>query len=66
MNCKERCEIMRHCKFIENIEPETMYTPSIELIDKFNCQYYAHGDDPCIDADGVDVCKKFQDAGRFK
>ena len=57
---------MKHCKFIQHIEPDTDYTPTFELLDKFNCQYYAHGDDPCIDADGVDICKRFADKNRFK
>ena len=66
MNCKERCEIMKHCKFVQHIEPETDYTPTFELLDKFGCQFYAHGDDPCIDADGVDICERFRSKDRFK
>jgi len=43
-----------------------MYTPTFELLDSLKCKYYAHGDDPCIDSEGVEVTEKFKDAGRFK
>ena len=66
MNVKERCEIVKHCKFVEHIEPDTIYTPTFELLDKLGCQFYAHGDDPCIDSEGVDICQKFRETGRFK
>lgn len=66
MNCQERCEIIRHCKFVQNIEPDTIYTPTFELLDKLGCEYYAHGDDPCIDSEGVDICEKFRETNRFK
>jgi len=36
------------------------------MLDKINCEFYAHGDDPCIDADGVEITEKFKEAGRFK
>ena len=66
MNVKERSEILRHCKFVQNISPDTIYTPTFELLDKLGCHYYAHGDDPCIDSEGVDICQKFRESGRFK
>ena len=65
-NGRERAEIIRHCKFVEAVEEDTVYTPTIEFIDKIGCSAYAHGDDPCIDADGNDVCEPFRKAGRFK
>ena len=36
------------------------------MLDKLGCKYYAHGDDPCIDSEGVDICQKFRETGRFK
>lgn len=66
MNIKERCEIIRHCKFVQQIAQDTIYTPTYELLDKLGCKYYAHGDDPCIDSEGVDICQKFRDVDRFK
>jgi ethanolamine-phosphate cytidylyltransferase len=66
MKIDERCEILKHCKFVENIEPNTVYTPTFELLDKVGCDYYAHGDDPTFDSEGVDITQKFKEADRFK
>ena len=40
--------------------------PDLELLDSLDCQYYAHGDDPCFSADGIDVTQMFREANRFK
>lgn len=37
MNVHERSEIMKHCKFVQHIQPDTDYTPTFELLDKFGC-----------------------------
>jgi ethanolamine-phosphate cytidylyltransferase len=39
---------------------------SIDTLDRYNCQYYAHGDDPVIAADGTDMCAVLSGQGRFK
>jgi len=65
MNDDERAEILRHCKFVDEVIKCTTYTPDLSTLDDFNCQFYAHGDDPVV-VDGVDVLKTFSDAGRFK
>ena len=31
-----------------------------------NCQFYAHGDDPVFDYEGVDLTAKFKERGMFK
>jgi ethanolamine-phosphate cytidylyltransferase len=33
---------------------------------ELNCGFYAHGDDPCFDVNGVDICKVFRERGMFK
>ena len=42
------------------------YTPSFEILENLDCGFYAHGDDPCIDHEGVDICQRFEDEGMFK
>jgi glycerol-3-phosphate cytidylyltransferase-like family protein len=32
MNVHERTEIMRHCKFVDEIISDTEYTPDLELL----------------------------------
>ena len=66
MSVHERTEIMRHCKFVDEIVSNTEYTPDLELLKKLNCGYYAHGDDPCYDQDGTDVTLAFKQRGMFK
>ena len=48
------------------VEPETPYNVSEDILDKYDCQYYAHGDDPCYGADGVDMCSYLDSKGKFK
>lgn len=55
LNQAERCEILRHCKFIDEVIPETPYTPTVDLVKKLNCDFYAHGDDPAINIEGQDI-----------
>ena len=61
MNNRERNEIMRHCKFVDEVIEETPYYPSLQFLDDINCQFYAHGDDPCFDSNGVEVTQIFKD-----
>jgi len=53
---EERCEIFKHCKFVDEVQGDVIYTPTFDTLKKAGCNFYAHGDDPCIDAEGVDVC----------
>lgn len=66
MNCEERTEILRHCKFVDEVVPDTPYTPTIVLLDELNCHSYAHGDDPTFDSEGVDITQVLREHGRFK
>ena len=66
MNGKERAEILRACKWVDEVAEDTPYCVSEEVLDTYNCQYYAHGDDPVVDINGVDMCAELQKKGRFK
>jgi ethanolamine-phosphate cytidylyltransferase len=66
MNQEERAEILRHCKFVDEVVVGTKYVPDFQLLEKLNCSFYAHGDDPCFDADGNDVTKMFKEKSMFK
>lgn len=58
--------ILQSCKWATQVEKGTPYTVSEELLDKLNCQFYIHGDDPCYDAQGVELCGALDKVGRFK
>lgn len=66
LNCKERADIIRACKWVDEVYEDTEYCVSIDTLDRYNCQYYAHGDDPVISVDGTDICAVLSSQGRFK
>lgn len=66
LNEEERAEILRHCKFVDEVVVGTQYTPDFELLKKLDCGFYAHGDDPCFNSEGVDLTKMFKERGMFK
>jgi ethanolamine-phosphate cytidylyltransferase len=66
LNEEERAEILRHCKFVDEVVVGTEYTPTFELLKKLDCGFYAHGDDPCFNSDGVDLTKMFKEKNMFK
>lgn len=66
LTCKERAEILRACKWVDEVYEDTEYTVTIETLDRYNCQYYAHGDDAVFDSEGNDICGMLAKAGRFK
>lgn len=66
LNVEERAEILRHCKFVDEVVVGTQYTPDFKLLEKLNCGFYAHGDDPVFDHEGTDLTAKFKERGMFK
>jgi len=66
MNVFEKQEILSHCKFIDEIVINTPYSPSFELLEQLNCSHFAHGDDPAINCDGVDITDQFREKGMLK
>lgn len=66
LTCKERSDILRACKWVDEVHEGTEYTVRVDTLDRYNCQYYAHGDDPVFDVDGTDMCGLLQQLGRFK
>ena len=62
----ERAAILSACKWASEVVPGTPYTVSEDLLDKLNCDFYIHGDDPCYDSEGVELCSYFEQRGKFK
>jgi len=64
---EERAEIVAACKWVDEVAIDAIpYNPSIELIDKLNCPFVAHGDDMALSADGTDSYSIIKAAGRMK
>ena len=45
MDIKERSSLAGSSKWIEEVALDTPYTPTIETLDTYKCDYLAHGDD---------------------
>jgi len=69
MKDDERLAMVRSCKFVDEVVPNTPYIMNKEYIDfifqTYNVDYIIHGDDPCI-VDGKDVYETAKRAGKFR
>lgn len=66
---EERQQMVAACRFVDEIVPASPYVMSEEyiqyLIDKWDIDYFVHGDDPCL-VNGKDVYESVKRAGRFR
>ena len=65
-NGVERGAIVGAWKWVDEVVLDTIYTPTVELIDSLNCAFLTHGDDIAINSDGVDATGKLREVGRLK
>ena len=69
MNNDERLAMVKSCKFVDEVVPNTPYIMNKEYIDyifeTYNVDYIIHGDDPCI-VDGKDVYEAAKNAGKYQ
>ncbi|EEA05286.1 ethanolamine-phosphate cytidylyltransferase protein, putative [Cryptosporidium muris RN66] len=63
---EERGELMRGCKWVDNVVIGTPYSVSTQLLDELKCDYAAHGDDPVCCSDGSDPYLSPRLAGRLR
>ena len=66
MNDRERYEILSHCKFVDNILQKAPFLQTFDTLKSVDCNFYAHGDDPCFDSNGVDVKALFKEKNMYK
>jgi len=52
MNDEERLTMLRACKWVDEIAFDVPYAPTIELLNKLNCDFVVHGDDMPVTSDG--------------
>jgi ethanolamine-phosphate cytidylyltransferase len=57
---------MTACKWVSECIADTPYYVDEALVDKFKCDFYLHGDDPCFSADGINICDELDKVGKFK
>lgn len=66
LNMKERVTMAKACKWVDEVVEGVPYDATVELLEKFNCDYNAHGDDIALNAEGVDSNKLLKDAGKMR
>lgn len=66
MKENERYAVVASCKWVDQVVPNAPYYTTVEMLDKYNCDYCVHGDDITTTADGTDCYKEVKEAGRYK
>ena len=54
-NEQERCSQLAECKWVNEVHIVDTYDVQISDMDRFNCEFYAHGDDAALNKDGIDA-----------
>jgi len=66
MNEKERCDILRHCKWVDEVICPCPWVISIEFMEKNNLHFVAHDDLPYDSAGHGDIYYDIKKAGMFR
>ena len=69
MKFAERLEVLQSCKWVDEVVTGVPYNVSAymdNIINKHNCDFIVHGDDPSLNADGTDAYAAIKAAGRFR
>ena len=66
MNEKERCDILRHCKWVDEIICPCPWVITLDFIEKHDIDYVAHDDAPYGSAGQDDIYAEIKKAGKFK
>lgn len=46
MTHAERCESVRHCRWVDEVAPDAPWTIDTDFLTKYNIDYVAHDEDP--------------------
>lgn len=63
---EERAELIRGCKWVDEVIVGTKYCVDMELLNKYNCDYAAHGNDLVYDTNGVNCYEDIKRHNRLK
>nr|XP_002742026.1 PREDICTED: ethanolamine-phosphate cytidylyltransferase-like [Saccoglossus kowalevskii] len=66
MNEQERYRMVRAIKWVDEVIEDAPYVTTLETLDKYNCDFCAHGDDITCDENGQDTYRIVKSAGRYK
>ncbi len=66
MSLAERVVVASACKWVDEVAIGVPYDVTVAILDKYNCQFNAHGDDIAKNAQGEDSNVEMKRAGRMK
>lgn len=55
MNHIERCETVRHCRWVDEVVPEAPWVIDSAFLEKYNIDYVAHDEEPYVSPGHEDV-----------
>ena len=55
MDHAERCEAIRHCRWVDEVVPDIPWVIDATFLTKYNIDYVAHDDEPYVSAGHEDV-----------
>ena len=58
--------MVRAIKWVDEVVEGAPYVTTLETLDKYNCDFCAHGNDITTTVDGKDTYQEVKDAGRYK
>ncbi|KAF9764119.1 putative ethanolamine-phosphate cytidylyltransferase [Nosema granulosis] len=62
----ERYEVLKSCKWADEVVMNTPYVTEMSIVKKFGCSLVVHGNDIVTDVDGHDTYHKVKAEGSFK
>ena len=62
---KERCETLRHCRWVDEVVPDAPWCVTPEFLEEHKIDYVAHDDIPYVSADSDDIYKPIKEMGKF-
>eukprot|EP00762_Andalucia_godoyi_P005363 ANDGO_06825.mRNA.1 Ethanolamine-phosphate cytidylyltransferase len=63
---RERLEMVKSVRWCDEIAWAVPYTVTFEVVERFNIDWVAHGEDLAVNEHGEDSYKRIRDAGKFK
>ncbi|KAF8683336.1 Cytidylyltransferase-like [Rhizoctonia solani] len=66
MTHTERCECVRHCRWVDEVVADAPWVVTQEFVDLHKIDYVAHDEDPYAGSDGTtDIYQMLKDQGKF-
>ena len=58
--------MMRAIKWVDEVVENAPYVPTIETLNKYQCDFCVHGEELAVGVDGTDYHEPVRTAGRYK